>query len=109
LRRVYRRKSLAHGSPSRDKRNQTGACNQLHLQLREKCSPFIRNPGPVAFAELKELNFDYRIVFSLDRCYRSAPFDSDREHVEHLFALYEQLTAPLLPAAPKSRQRTRKA
>ncbi|MCI0360289.1 MAG: hypothetical protein L0211_17570 [Planctomycetaceae bacterium] len=44
---------------------------------------------------------------AVDRCYRSAPFQSDRERVEHLFALYEKLTAPLLPAAPKSRKRTR--
>lgn len=41
----------------------------------------------------------------VDRCYRSAPFQSDRERVEHLFALYEKLTAPLLPAAPKKRKR----
>jgi hypothetical protein len=42
---------------------------------------------------------------AVDRCYRSAPFQSDRERVEHLFALYEKLTAPLLPAAPKQRKR----
>jgi hypothetical protein len=42
---------------------------------------------------------------AVDRCYRPAPFVSDRERVEYLFALYEQLTAPLLPAAPKSRKR----
>ena len=35
---------------------------------------------------------------AVDRCYRSEPFQNDRERVEHLFALYEQLTAPLLPA-----------
>ncbi len=45
---------------------------------------------------------------AVDRCYRSAPFHSDRERVEHLFGLYEKLTAPLLPSAGKSRKRTRK-
>jgi hypothetical protein len=36
---------------------------------------------------------------AVDRCYRAKPFASDRERVENLFALYEQLTAPLAPAA----------
>ncbi len=35
---------------------------------------------------------------AVDRCYRAEPFRSDRERVEHLFALYEKLTAPILPA-----------
>ena len=34
---------------------------------------------------------------AVDRCYRAKPFASDRERVEHLFALYETLTAPLAP------------
>jgi hypothetical protein len=37
---------------------------------------------------------------AVDRCYRSKAFDSERERVEYLFQLYEQLTAPLAPAAP---------
>lgn len=32
---------------------------------------------------------------AVDRCYRKDPFTSDRQRVEHLFSLYEQLTAPL--------------
>jgi hypothetical protein len=32
---------------------------------------------------------------AVDKCYRSDPFPSDRVRVEHLFALYERLTAPL--------------
>ena len=36
---------------------------------------------------------------AVDKCYRSDPFPSDRARVEHLFALYEQLTAPLAPSA----------
>ena len=46
---------------------------------------------------------------SLDRavelCYRPQPFANDRQRVEFLFALYEKLTAPLLPAAKKPRTR----
>ena len=34
---------------------------------------------------------------AVDRCYRSQPFISDRQRVEFLFALYEKITAPLLP------------
>ncbi len=45
---------------------------------------------------------------AVDRCYRKEPFPSDRARVEHLFALYEQLTAPLIPAAAKTRRTPRK-
>jgi hypothetical protein len=41
---------------------------------------------------------------AVDRCYRSQPFPSERNRVEYLFNLYQQLTAPLLPAA-KGRRR----
>jgi hypothetical protein len=41
---------------------------------------------------------------AVDRCYRTAPFTSDRQRVEFLFALYESLTAPLLPVAKKGRK-----
>ena len=34
---------------------------------------------------------------AVDPCYRPEPFPSDRHRVEYLFALYEQLTAPLEP------------
>jgi len=40
-----------------------------------------------------------------EKCYRPAPFHSDRESVEFLFSLYEKLTAPLLPAPPKPKGR----
>jgi len=40
---------------------------------------------------------------AVERCYRREPFPHDRARVEHLFALYEQLTAPLAPAATKNR------
>ncbi|MCI0600872.1 MAG: hypothetical protein L0Y60_15385 [Beijerinckiaceae bacterium] len=44
---------------------------------------------------------------AVDKLYRAAPFGSDRERVEHLFGLYEKLTAPLSAAAaakPKARR-----
>ena len=45
---------------------------------------------------------------AVDRCYRKEPFPGDRARVEHLFALYEQLTAPLIASAVKPRSRRRK-
>ena len=44
---------------------------------------------------------------AVEQCYRSKPFESDRERVEYLFQLYEQLTAPLT-AQPDKPKRTRK-
>ncbi len=35
---------------------------------------------------------------SVERCYQGESFRSDRERVEHLFALYEKITKPLLPS-----------
>ncbi|MFM2169652.1 MAG: hypothetical protein RIS79_4023 [Verrucomicrobiota bacterium] len=40
---------------------------------------------------------------SVDRCYRKDPFPNDRARVEHLFSLYEKLTAPLVAVKPKKR------
>jgi hypothetical protein len=45
---------------------------------------------------------------AVDRCYRSERFRNSRERVEHLFALYEQATLPLLPGEPKKRKGTRR-
>ncbi|MGB6710255.1 MAG: DNA methyltransferase [Methylocella sp.] len=42
---------------------------------------------------------------AVDRLYRKEPFGSDRERVEHLFGLYEKLTAPMLAAAKPKRGR----
>lgn len=36
---------------------------------------------------------------AVDKLYRAAPFNSDRERVEHLFGLYEKLVAPLTALA----------
>lgn len=41
---------------------------------------------------------------AVDRCSRPGPFPSDRHRVEYLFALYEQLTAPLVAAAKSARK-----
>ncbi|MFM9975592.1 MAG: type IIL restriction-modification enzyme MmeI [Beijerinckiaceae bacterium] len=46
---------------------------------------------------------------AVDRLYRAAPFASDRERVEHLFMLYEKLTADLLTATAKPKRRKRMA
>ncbi len=42
---------------------------------------------------------------AVDGCYRAKPFDSDRERVEFLFALYEKLTAPLTAGIKNPRRR----
>ncbi len=39
-----------------------------------------------------------------DRCCRKEPFPHDRARVEHLFALYEKLTAPLAPDGEETPQ-----
>ncbi|MCC6493280.1 MAG: hypothetical protein IT424_09685 [Pirellulales bacterium] len=39
-----------------------------------------------------------RLDRAVDKCYRSQPFVSERNRVEYLFNLYQQLTAPLLTA-----------
>ena len=41
---------------------------------------------------------------AVDRCYRSQPFRSDRQRVEFLFALYEKMNAPLVPARGKKKR-----
>lgn len=42
---------------------------------------------------------------AVDRCYRSKPFGSERERVEYLFQLYEQMTSTLFPPTPIKRGR----
>ena len=44
---------------------------------------------------------------AVDKLYRSKKFDSERERVEHLFTLYETLTAPMLAAAKPKPRRSR--
>jgi len=45
---------------------------------------------------------------AVDRLYRKEPFASDRQRLEHLFGLYEKLTAPMLAAAAAKPKRGRK-
>ena len=47
---------------------------------------------------------------AVDRLYRRKRFTSERERVEHLFALYERMQAPLAMAAarPRARRRARR-
>ncbi|MBN2215843.1 MAG: class I SAM-dependent DNA methyltransferase [Pirellulales bacterium] len=42
---------------------------------------------------------------AVDRCYRAQPFANERNRVEYLFRLYEQLTSPLLPAKPARKKK----
>ena len=44
---------------------------------------------------------------AVDLCYRPQPFTSERQRVEYLFGLYEQLTAPPLPTTKPKRPRKR--
>jgi hypothetical protein len=45
---------------------------------------------------------------AVEKCYRKEPFDSDRERVEFLFALYEKITTPLSIAAGKKTTRRKR-
>lgn len=45
---------------------------------------------------------------AVDRLYRPAPFTAERERAEHLFALYERLTAPALAAMQQPAKRRRR-
>ena len=45
---------------------------------------------------------------AIDRLYRREAFPSDRERVEHLFGLYEKLTADLFTEAPKKKGRKKR-
>jgi hypothetical protein len=45
---------------------------------------------------------------AIDRLYRREPFTSDRERVEHLFALYEKLTADLFTQTAKPKRGRRR-
>ncbi len=46
---------------------------------------------------------------AVEKCYRKEKFTSDRERVEFLFVLYEQLTAPLLPKPDRRPKRKKSA
>lgn len=46
----------------------------------------------------------HKLDAAVDALYKRGGFAGDRERVEHLFALYEKLVAPLEAAAPKARR-----
>lgn len=46
---------------------------------------------------------------AVDRLYRGKPFTSDRERAEHLFGLYEEMTAPVTAAASKKAPRRKRS
>jgi hypothetical protein len=46
-----------------------------------------------------------RLDRAVDACYRRQPFTSERQRLEHLFALYESLVNPLTPSTPPRRRR----
>jgi hypothetical protein len=80
-------------------------------------SPHLPPRGMCNLADLYDLNTMPRELHrahaeldrAVERCYRPEAFHSDRERVEYLFRLYEQLAAPLLPAAPRTRGRRTQA
>lgn len=46
---------------------------------------------------------------AVDRLYRRAPFESDRDRVEHLFGLYEKLVNPMSDAERQNKRTARKS
>jgi hypothetical protein len=44
---------------------------------------------------------------AVDAAYRKQAFASERERIEYLFAEYQRLTAPLIPAAAKTGRKKR--
>jgi hypothetical protein len=97
--------------------------NNRHIRLQQCEFPFMALPGapevrPTKTASLADLydplsmppalvKAHAELDRAVDLCYRPQPFASERQRVEYLFGLYEQLTAPLLPAARPKRPRKR--
>ena len=50
-----------------------------------------------------------RLDRAVDRLYRPTPFSSERERVEHLFALYERMRAPLEAGMRRKRRRRKQS
>jgi hypothetical protein len=74
------------------------ACSQFpNASLTDLYDPLTMPAAPAkAHAELDR---------GVDLCYRPKPFQSDRERVEFLFGLYEQLTTPLTAGLEKKPRR----
>jgi MmeI, target recognition domain/MmeI, C-terminal domain len=94
-------------TPSAKQRHAVEAAAQAVLNARKKFpdatladlyDPLTMQPALVkAHADLDR---------AVDLCYRPQPFQNDRQRVEHLFALYEKLTAPLIAPAKKRRRKS---
>jgi hypothetical protein len=95
-------------TPTSEQRAKVEACAAAVLRARE---PHLPPRGMSTLADLydpltmpPELTRAHAdLDRAVEKCYRPEPFRSDRERVEHLFGLYEQLTVPLLPASPRTR------
>ena len=109
-------------SPSKSREKAVEECARAILELRVEFGDgrhgFLPTKksgiAPATLADLYDpLSMPHKLVKAhaeldraVEKCYRPQPFNSDRERVEFLFRLYEQLTAPLLPATPRPRSRT---
>ncbi len=95
---------------------QISAVEAAARSVLEARSPFLPPEGGSTLADLYDpltmpatlAKAHSELDRAVDRCYRYAPFKSDRERVEHLFALYGMLTSPLLPAGRKEERNKRK-
>lgn len=93
-------------NPSPEQRARVEEKAQAVLAAR---APHLPPNGTATLADLYDPNTMPRDLLrahaeldrAVEKCYRPEPFHSDRERVEHLFRLYEQLTNPLLPTTPR--------
>lgn len=94
-------------SPADTKRR--AAVEAAAKAVLEARAPFLPPSGEGTLADLYDpltmptnlARAHAELDLAVDRCYRSEKFQSDRDRVAHLFALYEQASVPLLPATPK--------
>jgi len=97
-------------NPTTEQRKQVQEKAQALLEAR---TPHLPPRGMSTLADLYDPNAmppelqraHNELDRAVERSYRPDRFTSDRERVEFLFRLYEQLTAPLLPATPRARRR----
>lgn len=94
-------------------------CNEITIKNIENLSRSILDVRELYksnnFADLydpltmpPELRKAHRALdLAVDRLYRREPFSSDRERVEHLFGLYEKMTATLFTTEKPKRRRTK--
>jgi hypothetical protein len=94
-------------SPADTKRR--AAVEAAAQSVLEARAPYLPPTGEGTLADLYDpLTMPTRLArahaeldLAVDRCYRSEKFQSDRDRVALLFALYEQASMPLLPIVPK--------